>query len=120
MTLRIDHDHQIGHSYLLNINSVDDLHFAWYHRIIPLLQEYFYNDGERLRAVLGKEFVLPVETDSQILDDLGENSDFESSKFEVVQIIDDQFTQALLMLANYQKLIYERNCFSKSVLRGMS
>lgn len=99
VTLLLDRDHQIGHSYLVNINTVDDLHFAWYHRIIPLLQEYFYNDGERLRAVLGKEFVLPFDTDSQILDDFGDNNDFESTKFEIVQIKDDQFIQALVILA---------------------
>jgi hypothetical protein len=52
----LDRDHQIGHAYLLNLNSLDDLHFAFIHKIIPLLQEYFYNDTERLRAVLGDAF----------------------------------------------------------------
>ena len=33
------------------------MRFAWYHRIVPLLREYFYNDGERLRAILGSAFV---------------------------------------------------------------
>ena len=53
----VDRDHQIGHSYLLDVTTLEELYFAWYHRIIPLLQEYFYQDYERLRAVLGKEFV---------------------------------------------------------------
>lgn len=53
----LDRDHQIGHSYLYSATSVAELRFAWYHRIVPLLREYFYNDGERLRAILGSAFV---------------------------------------------------------------
>lgn len=57
ITALLDHDHQIGHSYLYGVADMAALRFAWYHRIIPLLQEYFYNDGDRLRAVLGSAFV---------------------------------------------------------------
>jgi 5-methylcytosine-specific restriction enzyme B len=53
----LDRDHQIGHSYLYDANDLTALRFAWYHRIVPLLREYFYNDGERLRAILGSAFV---------------------------------------------------------------
>lgn len=53
----LDRDHQIGHSYLYGVTNINTLRFAWYHRIIPLLREYFYNDGEHLRAVLGSAFV---------------------------------------------------------------
>lgn len=57
----LDRDHQIGHSYLYGVSDITALHFAWYYRIVPLLQEYFYNDAERLRAVLGSAFVELVE-----------------------------------------------------------
>lgn len=60
----LDRDHQIGHSYLLGIMDVDALRFAWYNRIVPLLQEYFYNDGPRLRAVLGEAFVERLDPDA--------------------------------------------------------
>ncbi len=53
----LDDDHRIGHSYLMNLEDAGDLRFAWYNRVVPLLQEYFYNDGERLQAVLGEAFV---------------------------------------------------------------
>lgn len=49
----LDRDHQVGHSYLLGATSVEDLRHALYRKIFPLLQEYFYNDPERLREVLG-------------------------------------------------------------------
>jgi 5-methylcytosine-specific restriction protein B len=53
----LDRDHQIGHSYFMGLRSLEDLRFAWEHKIVPLLQEYFYGDGEKLESVLGKEFV---------------------------------------------------------------
>jgi len=53
----LDRDHQIGHSYLMNLATVADLRFAWEHKVVPLLQEYFYGDGEKLEAILGKKFV---------------------------------------------------------------
>jgi len=53
----IDRDHQIGHSYFMGVHTLEDLHFVWFHRIVPLLQEYFYNDGRRLSELLGSEFV---------------------------------------------------------------
>jgi len=52
----LDRDHQIGHAYLLNLKTPHDLHFAFTHKILPLLQEYFYNDTDRLRALLGEAF----------------------------------------------------------------
>jgi predicted RNA-binding protein with PUA-like domain len=53
----IDRDHQIGHSYLFQASDRESLHHVWRYKIIPLLQEYFYGDGERLQAVLGSAFV---------------------------------------------------------------
>ncbi|WP_082775958.1 AAA family ATPase [Pyrococcus kukulkanii] len=48
-----DRDHRIGHSYFININTREELHRVWYQEIIPLLQEYFYNDWESLKFILG-------------------------------------------------------------------
>ena len=39
-----DRDHQIGHSYLMGVKDKDDLEKAYKNRILPLLNEYFYND----------------------------------------------------------------------------
>jgi MoxR-like ATPase len=69
----LDRDHQIGHSYLMNVHDGKGLRFAWYYRIVPLLQEYFYQDGERLQAVLGKRFVTREEPDSHLFDGEEEN-----------------------------------------------
>lgn len=48
-----DRDHQIGHAYLMGIESVSALCTVFRDSIIPLLQEYFYNDWRKLQWVLG-------------------------------------------------------------------
>ncbi|MFA4977386.1 MAG: AAA family ATPase [Sphingobacterium sp.] len=52
----LDKDHQIGHSYLINVKSVRDLVHAFNNCIIPLLKEYFYHDEEKITLVLGTGF----------------------------------------------------------------
>lgn len=55
-----DRDHRIGHSYFMKVKTLEDLWFAWYYEIVPLLMEYFYNDWDSLRWLLGSEFVKEV------------------------------------------------------------
>ena len=57
--LLLDRDHQIGHSYLLGLETDEDLMETFSRKIIPLLQEYFYGDYARIGLVLGKGFVVP-------------------------------------------------------------
>ena len=53
-----DNDHTIGHAWLWGINNFEGLKVAFKDKIIPLLQEYFYNDFEKLGLVLGNKFVI--------------------------------------------------------------
>jgi predicted transcriptional regulator len=48
-----DKDHLIGHAFFIGINDWDSLCKTFRNNIIPLLQEYFYNDFEKLVKVLG-------------------------------------------------------------------
>jgi hypothetical protein len=54
ITLRKDRDHQIGHAYFMNVADDDSFNGTFRRQIIPLLQEYFYNDWEGLRYILGE------------------------------------------------------------------
>ena len=49
-------DFQIGHSYFLNTNSIEDLQEIFEFKIIPLLKEYFHGDWESICAVLNQEY----------------------------------------------------------------
>lgn len=53
----IGEDYQIGHAYFLDVQDLDGLKAAFGRHIIPLLQEYFFNDYGKIGLVLGREFV---------------------------------------------------------------
>ena len=66
-----DREHQIGHSYFMKFVdetgkkktvSPDDLKSVFTDKIIPLLQEYFYGDYEKIQLVIGDVFVTSKET----------------------------------------------------------
>ena len=52
----LDRDHQIGHSYFINTKyanaDIGVLKEIWFSEIIPLLNEYFYCDWEKLKLVI--------------------------------------------------------------------
>lgn len=48
-----DRDHQIGHSYFLEVSDVEALRLTFVDRIIPMLQEYFYGAWDKICIVLG-------------------------------------------------------------------
>ena len=48
----LDREHQIGHTYFLGVDSLEVLASRFRTRIMPLLQEYFYDDWEKICAVL--------------------------------------------------------------------
>ena len=49
----LDREHQIGHTYLFNVRDLADLADRFQNRVFPLLQEYFYDDWRKIKAVLG-------------------------------------------------------------------
>jgi hypothetical protein len=51
-----DRDHMIGHAYFMSLKDsadISELASIFKNKILPLLQEYFYDDWEKIRLVLG-------------------------------------------------------------------
>jgi len=46
-------DHMIGHSYFLKVHSLEALKNVFLSQVIPLLQEYFHKDWEKICLILG-------------------------------------------------------------------
>ncbi len=100
-----DRDHTIGHSFFFKLKTVEkadqyrSLCDIFQNKIIPLLQEYFYDDWEKIQIVLGdhhRQFSNPdvkfvIEKDFRCSDVLGfDHDDFEDSvKYEVNPALKD-------------------------------
>ena len=50
--VKLDREHQIGHTYFIGRSSINELAEAFQHQIMPLLQEYFYDGWEKIWYVL--------------------------------------------------------------------
>ena len=53
----LDREHQIGHTYFMEVKRItgkDSLEATFKNKIIPLLQEYFYDNWEKIDLVLNK------------------------------------------------------------------
>lgn len=60
----LDREHQIGHTYLLEVDDTFKLSDTFRNRIFPLLQEYFFDDWAKIRVVLGNNaFITEKEVD---------------------------------------------------------
>ena len=76
----IDKDHQIGHSYFIGIQDLEDLRRTFKDKIIPLLEEYFYGDFGKIGLVLGGEFIKLAENQVAFPKNFTYENDFSEDK----------------------------------------
>ena len=96
----LDRDHQIGHSYFINTKyanaDISILKEIWFSEIIPLLNEYFYCDWEKLKLVIPgfiKEINIPEELKNECEDSIYEFKTPNEVKDFVGALTQDKFKQ---------------------------
>ncbi|RRA94804.1 McrB family protein [Paenimyroides viscosum] len=76
----IDKDHQIGHSYFIGIQNLEELKLVFKDKIIPLLEEYFYGDFGKIGLVLGASFIYQEENTAKFPKNFPYENDFLEDK----------------------------------------
>jgi len=91
-----DREHTLGHAFFMGpqwkVPSMNVLKETFKQKIIPLLQEYFFDDWEKIRLVLGdnqkepqkgNQFITKTEINNSSLFGDAEINGFELNKFEI-------------------------------------
>ena len=91
-----DREHRIGHAVFLelkkdNNNNINKLANIFEKSVIPLLQEYFYEDYEKIRLVLGdnakknkdEQFILSKPIPSDIFEKKTEDIDIPDNSYSI-------------------------------------
>lgn len=100
-----DRDHTIGHAYFTGIETFAELESRLLHKIIPLLQEYFFDDWSKIQLIFKDSFQKKPEFQIvRKLDDEGTDlfgPDFESGSGRATFKVASSLTPEML------KAIYE-------------
>ena len=102
----VDRDHTIGHAYFFNLNQLQDLRNTFHKNIIPLLQEYFYGNYEKMELVIGSKFFKKDERSKVIFAAKSNDFSFEGQAYTIrdaSKMSDEDFTQAIKELMNVPK-----------------
>lgn len=97
--LLLDRDHQIGHSYFINTkynnnnenNNVETLKDIWFSEILPLLNEYFYCDWEKLKLII-PGFIKKLDV-PEVLKNECDDSIYEFKTFDEVEYFEKTLNQ---------------------------
>ena len=90
ITYLYDREHTIGHAIFMKLtkegeNTLDNLASIFAKSVIPLLQEYFYEDYEKIRLVLGDNAKKDTATQFVIAEDVPDDT-FEGDVSDEIDI----------------------------------
>ena len=106
-----DREHTIGHAEFLKLekdNSIDKLENIFKKSVIPLLQEYFYEDYEKIRLILGDN--AKSETEQFILAETIESKDIFEGYTSDIDIPEKKY---VIKYDNFKNIMTYKNISQK-------
>jgi len=112
ISVLIDREHQIGHSYFLKLKDVENDRFGtvlksiFSENILPLMQEYFFNDYVKIGMVLGSSFFEKSTVENQLFAEIEDTLEDDYSEVKIYEfknlkeISDGDFLVILKKLLN--------------------
>ncbi len=79
----LDREHTIGHSFFINVDSLSKLQQVFKNKIIPLLQEYFYDDYKKIQAVLNDNQMIQSKPQPDFLNKFHDEIDSEKDVYAI-------------------------------------
>ena len=102
-------DYQIGHGYLMPVRSaarpLATLEAVFYQKIVPLLQEFFFNDAEKIALIIGQDF---YEKEPPVAD---------PRRFFAEAEVDEDVVAALAEPAGYHLRVLTGSAFKTAIIR---
>ena len=106
ISVLFDREHTIGHAYFIGLkddNSIEALSNIFRNKVIPLLQEYFYEDYEKIRLILADNQVQDEDKQFVIANEVKINYLFGTNDIE---LIDDSISYKMNPTAFENKEAY--------------
>lgn len=82
----LDRERSIGHAFFIGATNLNDLQAVFKHKILPLLQEYFYDDYAKINVVLNDNGMLKSQTMNDVKISLSD--DFVDREKQIWKITD--------------------------------
>ena len=93
ISVLLDREHQVGHTYFMETDNMASLQKTFKNQIIPLLQEYFYDNWEKIDLVLNRNSFINEKTVDEILFQRSDSVDTNHNIYELLPADDDKWQQ---------------------------
>ena len=91
ITVLMDREHQIGHTYFRKVEDIEQLANAFRNQIFPLVQEYFFDDWGKIRRVLNDNGFVATANAASLLPP-EEHSDEDTTIYERLRHDDEKWS----------------------------
>ena len=87
--LLLDREHILGHALLMNVGSIEELEHTFTTNVMPLLEEHFFENWDKINRVLNNNGFIEEKNDASTTW-LGESDDYTAKSFRInLNALDD-------------------------------